>query len=108
MDDASFATGHKIATRIAAKWGLTPAQTEHLLANDIERISHVLVIYKALMILFPTEQQAVAWPRKPNRSFQGRSALDLMLEGDLCRVRSHLEGQCPDASAQNSDWDSGT
>lgn len=69
------------------------------LPNDtLMRISYILGIYKALRILFPTEQQAAAWPHKPNRAFEGRSALELMLNGDLPRVRRYLDGQCPDDS----------
>jgi hypothetical protein len=51
-------------------------------------------IRKALLILFPTKQQADAWVEKANRDFGGTSALDAMLGGsitDLYRVRRYLD-----------------
>jgi len=94
MDDAQFEIGRRGAERIAARWGLAQDQIDVMLANDIEKISYVLGIYKALRIMYPTEERANAWPAKPNRAFGGRSALDLMLEGDLATVRRYLDGQC--------------
>ncbi|MDC9611631.1 MbcA/ParS/Xre antitoxin family protein, partial [Pseudoalteromonas sp. GABNS16H] len=94
MDEVQFEIGRKGAERIAGRWGLAQEQIELLLSNDLERISYVLGIYKALRIIYPTEERANAWPAKPNRAFGGRSALDLMLEGDLAKVRRYLDGQC--------------
>lgn len=108
----------KSAFRIFEAWQLSEGQMKTLLGtsddktfsdfkyaavwslpNDtLMRISYILGIYKALRILFPTEQQGAAWPHKPNRAFGGRSALNLMLDGDLRRVRMFLDGQCPDDS----------
>ncbi|MCE0760976.1 MbcA/ParS/Xre antitoxin family protein [Marinobacter sp. G11] len=96
MDDAQFEIGRNVAERIAGRWGLNHDQIDVLLGNDIEKISYVLGIYKALRIIYPTEERANAWPAKPNRAFGGRSAVDLMLEGDLARVRRYLDGQCFD------------
>lgn len=62
------------------------------------RISYIFGIYKALRLIFPTEDQANAWPKKPNRAFNGSSALDVMLEGRLADVRRYLDGQCFDES----------
>lgn len=59
----------------------------------LDRISHVFGIYKALRCLFQDEEQANAWPHKPNRDFEGRPVLDVMLEGDLSRVRRYLDAQ---------------
>lgn len=61
-----------------------------------ERISHLMAIYKALQILFPDPARADAWLRRPNRVFQGRSALDVLLEGrlqDIIRVRDYVDAQ---------------
>lgn len=64
-----------------------------MLPNDVlVRISYVMGIYKALREIFQTEKQANEWPRTPNRDFQNRSALEVMLEGELAKVRSYLEG----------------
>jgi hypothetical protein len=95
-------------------WGLTARQERALLnspdevifqawqrgdaaeisEDTLERISFVLGIYKTLRILFSSEQRANTWPGKPNRDFHGRSALELMLDGELSRVRRYLEAQC--------------
>lgn len=61
----------------------------------LERISHLQNIYKALRIIFPTLEQATAWPRKPNAAFGGKSALEVMLNGsilDLARVHDYVDG----------------
>jgi hypothetical protein len=61
-----------------------------------ERVSHLMAIYKALQILFPDAKRADAWPSHPSRSFEGRSALEVMLGGkleDIIRVREYLDAQ---------------
>lgn len=66
--------------------------------DTLERISYLLGIYKALRILFTSEQRAAEWIRRANSAppFNGRSALDWMLQGrvtDLADVRRYLEAQ---------------
>lgn len=75
------------------KWkkegGLLPQDTK-------ERISHLLGIYKDLHILFTVPERADEWPKRSNRYFNDRSALDVMLGGkvvDIYRVRQHLDAQ---------------
>jgi hypothetical protein len=65
---------------------------------QIERLSYVFGIYKALEILFPQAERADAWIRKPNSAplFGGGSALERMLAGnvsDLYVVRQYLDAQ---------------
>lgn len=76
------------------KWKKCPE--EIILPKDtLERISYIFGIYSALRLLFPTELQAHAWPRKPNEIFQGKSGLDMMRAGnvaDLALVRRYLDG----------------
>lgn len=104
--------------RIARAWGLNTDQERRLLGNPprstffrwksqadaalgrdvLERISHVLGIYKALHILFPVDAQADAWIKRPNSAplFGGASALNRMLSGqvsDLFVVRQYLDAQ---------------
>lgn len=64
--------------------------------DTLERVSYIAGIYKALHILFPLPEQANAWIKKPNTSFASKSALDVMLAGnvmDLARVRRYLDAQ---------------
>lgn len=76
------------------KW--KQGQSELILPKDtLERISYIFGIYSALRLLFPTEVQAHTWPNKPNMTFQGKSALDIMRAGnvvDLAVVRRYLDG----------------
>lgn len=103
---------------IAAAWGLRASEARRLLGDPpestfykwkkqrdgapgrdvLERISHVLGIFKSLQILFPDPTRADAWLRRPNTAapFGGRSALDRMLAGnvaDLYVVRQYLDAQ---------------
>ncbi len=66
-------------------------ENDALSLETLERISYVLGIYKALRTLFPEESQANAWPRKPNQHFEGKSALEVMLDGRLHEVRGYLD-----------------
>lgn len=99
--------------RVADAWGLStdqqiillgaPARSTlfkwkkegGLLPNDtIERISHILNIYKCLEILLPEPSAADGWIKRPNRYWEGQSALDKMLRGrvaDIIDVRRYLD-----------------
>ncbi len=102
---------------IADKWRLGPDEQMKLLGvnarstfykwkkngeaalprDTLERISYIFGIYKALQVLLPNDA-ANDWVKKPNsaRTFNGRSALDRMLSGnvvDLYVVRQYLDAQ---------------
>ena len=65
-------------------------------ADTEERISHLLAIFKALQILFPEPARADAWLRRCNAFFGERSALEVMLGGqlaDILTVRAYLDAQ---------------
>lgn len=70
-----------------------------LLSGDqLERISYILGIYKALHILLPNAQAADQWVHKLNSAplFAGKSALDKLLGGrvvDLADVRRYLDAE---------------
>ncbi|MCP8689329.1 MbcA/ParS/Xre antitoxin family protein [Marinobacterium sedimentorum] len=104
----------KVFFNIASAWHLSREQEQVLLGeparstfykwrkgegpvlprDTLERISYVMGIYKALRILFPTEDQANAWPAKANAYFGGESALTVMLQGSLINladVRRYLD-----------------
>lgn len=64
--------------------------------DTLERISHLIGIFKSLNVLLPRPEQADAWVRRPNDAplFKGRSALEFMLSGrfeDLIAVRRYLD-----------------
>lgn len=65
-------------------------------ADTEERISHLLAIFKALQILFPDPDRADTWLRRSNSFFEERSAMDVMLGGqlaDILTVRAYLDAQ---------------
>lgn len=77
------------AFRILTSWGLNEPQSDQLLSNN-ENIIAVLSIHDSLRVILP-EDQANLWPSKPNAAWDGASALDVMLAGDIERVRKHLK-----------------
>lgn len=75
------------------KWKKTGG---NLPTDTVERISHLLGIYKSLQILLPIETSADAWIKRPNQYFGGCSALEFMLGGkviDIYKVREYLDAQ---------------
>jgi hypothetical protein len=73
-------------------------ETPALPLDTLERISHVLNIYRTLELLLPDHAAADAWVRRPNSApiLNGRTALDRMLSGqvsDLYVVRQYLDSQ---------------
>ena len=64
--------------------------------DTVERISHMLSIWKALRILFTVDERGEQWVRRTNEFFDGDTALDVMLHGgvaDIYRVRQYLDAQ---------------
>lgn len=60
------------------------------------RLSNLMGIHKALRLIFREPQRAYQWIGKANAAFAGRSALDIMLGGeltDLMRVRRYLDAE---------------
>ena len=58
------------------------------------RLSNLMGIHKALRILFREPQRGYAWIKAPNQAFGNRTALEVMLGGeltDLMRVRRYLD-----------------
>lgn len=112
---ATSQTALKVFFNITRSWGLK-AQEERILLGEpatstfykwrngdgtalsrdtLERISYIMGIYKALRLLFPTEEQANAWPQKPSRDFGDETAISVMLKGsitNLAYIRRYLDG----------------
>jgi Protein of unknown function (DUF2384) len=60
------------------------------------RLSNLVGIHKALRIIFREPQRGYAWVKATNAAFGGRSALEVMLGGeltDLMRVRRYLDAE---------------
>jgi uncharacterized protein (DUF2384 family) len=58
------------------------------------RLSNLMGVHKALRLIFREPQRGYDWIKAPNAAFDGRSALDIMLGGeltDLMRVRRYLD-----------------
>ena len=100
---------------LMALWDVTDEQAATLLdmplrtfrrwkAGDIGRIdrdgaarlSNLVGIHKALRIIFREPLRGYAWVKSANEAFGGRSALSVMLGGeltDLMRVRRYLDAE---------------
>jgi uncharacterized protein (DUF2384 family) len=60
------------------------------------RLSNLMGIHKALRTIFRDPARGYAWVKAPNEAFAGRSALAVMLDGeitDLMRVRRYLDAE---------------
>ncbi|OYQ37492.1 hypothetical protein CHU95_01105 [Niveispirillum lacus] len=60
------------------------------------RMAILMGIHKALRYLFAEPARGYAWIRKPNGAFAGRSALDVMMRGeitDLLDLRGYLDAE---------------
>ena len=60
------------------------------------RLSNLMGVHKALRIIFKEPARGYGWIKAPNAAFSGRSALDVMLDGeltDLMRVRHYLDAE---------------
>jgi len=70
---------------------------EPLAVDTVERLSYILGVWEATMILLPSEAEASKFLQSPNESavFGGRSPLQRMLDGqvaDLTVVRRWFDG----------------
>lgn len=60
------------------------------------RMAHLMGIHKGLRYLFRQPARGYAWLRKPNATFGGLSALDMMLRGemsDLSAMREWIDAE---------------
>lgn len=105
----------RAAVSLFARWSLTDDQAATLLDMPVRsyrrwkadgpgrisrdcaaRLSNLMGIHKALRLIFIEPQRGYAWISAPNAAFGGRSALDVMLGGnltDLMRVRRYLDAE---------------
>jgi hypothetical protein len=115
-DHNTVSVGMRAFFSIMEKWGLSPEEERTLLGlpgrstyynwkrGDVgevvhgmdlaTRISHVLGIFKGLETIYEEAELADRWVRRPNDAFNGQSALDRMLAGqvtDLADVRYYID-----------------
>lgn len=115
ITDDEAAAMFRATVNLFRLWGLTDEEAATLLdlplrsyrrwkAGEIGRIdrdgkarlSNLMGIHKALRIIFKEPQRGFAWINAANTAFNGRSALDVMLGGeltDLMRVRRYLDAE---------------
>jgi len=115
VTDEEAAAMFRAALNLFRRWGVTDEQAAILLdlkyrtfgrwkaegpgrvSRDCKaRLSNLMGIHKALRIIFREPERVYAWIKAPNAAFGGRSALEIMLGGeltDLMRVRRYLDAE---------------
>ncbi|MBR0651628.1 DUF2384 domain-containing protein [Roseomonas terrae] len=116
ITDAEAAAMFRAALNLFEKWGVSDEQASLLLdvpprtyarwkadrrpgrmgRDDKARLSNLMGIHKALRLIFKEPVRGYRWVKAPNDAFGGRSALDVMVGGeltDLMRVRRYLDAE---------------
>lgn len=105
----------RAAINLFGKWELTDEQASTLLDMPVRsyrrwkaegpgrisrdgraRLSNLMGIHKALRIIFLEAGRGYAWMKAGNTAFEGLSALDIMLNGeltDIMRIRHYLDAE---------------
>ncbi len=114
FSDAEVQAMQRAVIRLFDHWSVTDAQAAVLLGDiavrtyqrwkqgeygrwnvDLAaRLSNLIGIHKALRLLYTEAERGYRWIKAPNRAFGDRSALEVMLDGqltDLMRVRRYLD-----------------
>jgi hypothetical protein len=115
ITDAEGAALFRAVVNLFRAWDLTDEQAATLLDMPLRtyrrwkagehgrfdrdkkaRLSNLMGIHKALRLIFREPQRGYAWVKAANAAFAGRSALEVMLGGeltDLMRVRRYLDAE---------------
>jgi len=115
ITQAEAAAMFRASVNLFRLWGLTDEEAALLLDQPLRsyrrwkagelgridrdgaaRLSNLMGIHKALRLIFREPQRGYAWVRAANDAFGGRSALAVMLGGeltDLMRVRRYLDAE---------------
>jgi uncharacterized protein (DUF2384 family) len=92
VTDEEAATLVDLPVRTFRRW--TTGDLGRIDRDGKARLSNLLGVHKALRIIFREPQRSYAWIKAPNKAFGNRSALDVMLGGeltDLMRVRRYVD-----------------
>lgn len=115
LTDAEGAAMFRAAQNLFQRWGLTDEEAAILLDMSLRsyrrwksgalgrisrdgkaRLSNLMGIHKALRTIFTEASRGYEWIKAENAAFQGRSALQVMLGGeltDVMRVRRYLDAE---------------
>lgn len=115
ISEAEAAAMFRAAVNLFRLWGVTDEEAAVLLDQPVRsyrrwkageigrvdrdgraRLSNLMGVHKALRLIFREPQRSYAWIRAANEAFGGRSALQVMLGGeltDLMRVRRYLDAE---------------
>ncbi|MFC5421291.1 antitoxin Xre-like helix-turn-helix domain-containing protein [Bosea eneae] len=115
ITEAEAAAMFRAAVNLFRLWSLTDEEAAVLLDQPVRsyrrwkageigridrdaraRLSNLMGIHKALRLIFREPQRSYAWISAGNDAFGGKSALDVMLGGeltDLMRVRRYLDAE---------------
>jgi hypothetical protein len=94
VSDAEAAVLLDMPARTFARWKATGAG--RIGRDGRARLSNLMGIHKALRLIFREPQRGYQWIKAPNAAFGNRSALEVMLGGDLTdlmRVRRYLDAE---------------
>jgi hypothetical protein len=115
ISDAEAGAMFRAAVQLMSRWEVTDEQAAILLdtplrsfrrwkagslgrmSRDLKaRLSNLMGIHKALRLIFNEADRGYRWVKAPNSAFDGRTALEVMLGGeltDLMRVRRYLDSE---------------
>lgn len=94
ITDEQAATLLDLPVRTYRRW--KTSQPGRITRDGKARLSNLMGVHKALRVIFREPQRGYAWIKAPNAAFGGRTALDVMLGGeltDLMRVRRYLDAE---------------
>lgn len=113
--DRQAAAMFRATVNLFGRWGVTDAEAATLLDLPVRtygrwkagnvgrmgrdgkaRLSNLMGIHRTLRVIFVDPQRGYEWMRVPNAAFEGRSAIEVMLGGeltDLIRVRRYLDAE---------------
>lgn len=94
VTDAEAATLLDLPVRTYRRW--KAGNAGRMGRDGKARLSNLMGIHRALRVIFVDPRRGYEWMRVSNAAFEGRSALEVMLGGeltDLIRVRRYLDAE---------------
>lgn len=91
-DDQAAVLLGDVSTKTISRW--RKGELGRVSRDMADRLSNILGVHKALRIIFADPKRGYDWISKPNAALEGRSALEIMLQGgllDIIRVRRYLD-----------------